>query len=472
MDSEQHLERDYRSQPNATAKDLAHIPGDFGLPLMGKNIDFFANFDKTLYQHANKYGLVSKIEFSWQKGVLALGPDNYQKIFLDKERNFSTEMGSERPIGEWIGGGLLFRDFDEHKLHRRIFQTAFKSDAMRAYVPMTNAVMARELNRWLDQKSSPNQTLKAVPFVREMLMNVQAKVFYGLDDLGHDEAEKLSQAFCDLIEKGPLSIFKFNVPPFKYYYGLRGKKYVDDYIRSLIDERRQGSGTDFMSHLVKEKTEEGSYFDDQDLVDHLRFLFFAAFDTTTTLLSHIMMYLALDSDLQNELRQQSLDINQKLGKTVLDYDDLHLMDKIDNAMNEVLRLHPSAPVLMRRSIRECELEGVRIPPNTIIYLMPGYNHRMEEWWDDPWKFDPDRFSPEREEHKRHSYSYVPFGGGAHKCIGMHFAQQNVKLFMHQLLTSYQFSTLENYQLNSTTLPLPKPYKDLPLYITNLGNGVS
>ena len=133
--------QDYRQQPNASAAELSHIPGDFGWPLLGKTFQFFTDFDKTMYRHVEQYGEVSKICFAWQKGILAVGADVTKEIFLDRDKNFSTEMGSARPTGEWIGGGLLFRDFDEHKAHRRIFQTAFKSEAMHGYVAMTNEVI-------------------------------------------------------------------------------------------------------------------------------------------------------------------------------------------------------------------------------------------------------------------------------------------------------------------------------------------
>ena len=83
------------------------------------------------------------------------------------------------------------------------------------------------------------------------------------------------------------------------------------------------------------------------------------------------------------------------------------------------------------------------------------------------KFDPGRFSPERMEHKRHSHSYVPFGGGAHKCIGMHFAIMNAKCFMHQFLLRYRFSVEEGYCPKMQTLPLPKPGDDLPLKLTRI-----
>ena len=57
--------------------------------------------------------------------------------------------------------------------------------------------------------------------------------------------------------------------------------------------------------------------------------------------------------------------------------------------------------------------------------------------DRPDKFDPDRFAEPRNEHKKHRYAFTPFGGGAHKCIGMVFGQLEVKTIMHRLLRRYR-----------------------------------
>ena len=65
------------------------------------------------------------------------------------------------------------------------------------------------------------------------------------------------------------------------------------------------------------------------------------------------------------------------------------------------------------------------------------NHRLPEIWTDPLKFDPDRFTEPRNEHKRHRYAFTPFGGGAHKCIGMTFGQLEIKTIMHRLLRRYR-----------------------------------
>jgi cytochrome P450 len=47
--------------------------------------------------------------------------------------------------------------------------------------------------------------------------------------------------------------------------------------------------------------------------------------------------------------------------------------------------------------------------------------------------DPERFSPPRAEDEKHTHCWVPFGGGAHLCIGYRFAEVQVKSIMHQML---------------------------------------
>jgi cytochrome P450 len=43
-----------------------------------------------------------------------------------------------------------------------------------------------------------------------------------------------------------------------------------------------------------------------------------------------------------------------------------------------------------------------------------------------------RFAPEAEK-ARSRFAYIPFGAGVHKCLGMHFAQQQARIFVAYLL---------------------------------------
>lgn len=445
---------DYKLIKEAGDKDLQHIPGHKGLPFVGRLPAMVKDLHGVIQKSYDEFGEVSLWSggLLQQTGVMVLGPDNYQRIFLDPERNMSTEMGYQNSIGIFYGGGLLMRDFADHRLHRRVFQTAFKNNAMQGYAQIMNPIMERGLAQWHDQTD-----FQFFNNIKEMLLGVAAGVFFGVDDLG-EETQKLNQAFIDVTEKGIMAVLKWKIPGMNYYKGWQGKYYMDRFIRELIPIRRAGDGTDCMSFVVKEKQDNGDYFSDRDLIQHLSFLLFAAHDTTTSALSHLVMFLGQNPDFQERIREEC----KALNKAHLDYEDLDRVPNLHNAFMESLRLHPSVSILNRRVIRECEFGGYTLPPGTNVYIPPHFNHRMPEWWDNPNQFDPDRFAPGREEHKRHSFNFIPFGGGAHKCIGMHFAIMNAKCFMHQFVLNYRFSTPPGYNPWMQTLPMPRPGDFLPL----------
>jgi cytochrome P450 len=51
----------------------------------------------------------------------------------------------------------------------------------------------------------------------------------------------------------------------------------------------------------------------------------------------------------------------------------------------------------------------------------------EDYFSEPQKFDPERFLEPRVEDKE-PYTFIPFGGGPHMCIGFNLAKLEVFLF--------------------------------------------
>ena len=399
---------------------LNHIPGSFGLPIIGHTISLVKDLYGTVDKQYTQFGPVSKFGLAGFKGVLLCGPDLYQQVYLDKEKNFSAEMGYMGSLGRFYKGALLLRDHEEHRFQRRMMQTAFKNDAMKGYIATMAPMLQEAVESWDGQEN-----FHFFPAIKQALLDVAATIFVGLEK-DDERAEKLNTAFTD-VANGLMGLITKEIPGTAYAKGKKGERFLHEFFGSLIEERRKNEGIDTFSYFAKELNEDGEYFSDQDIVAHMSFLLFAAHDTTTSALSHLLFHLGQNPEMRQRLREEA----QSIGKDYLEYEDLDRMPLADAAVREALRLHPSVMMMQRRTINDCEIGGYHIPANTILFIAPQYVHRMGEYWDEPEEFDPDRWLEPRNEHKRHSFSFVGFGGGAHKCIGMHFALMQTKNFLHQ-----------------------------------------
>lgn len=435
------VDMSYLDRPDC--KDLDHIPGSYGLPYFGQALASLWDLQGLCEKLYSEFGPVSRVKMLHQRGVLVQDADLYQRIYLDKEQNFSAEMGFRESIGQFYRGGVLMKDFNEHKFLRRLMQTAFKNDAMKNYVGMMNPIMQENIDTW-DKVNK----FEFFPHIKKTLLEVGAEVFIGAE---HKDTPKLNQAFLD-INEGLIGQLRKEWPGTKYNKGKKGERLLRDYFSKEVDDRRDGDGKDMLSFMCRERTDEGELFDKEFIIPQASFLLFAAHDTTTSLLNHMVYYSAMHPEWQEKMRAEAL----ALDKAYLEYDDLGNMPVTQNVLFECLRLRPSVSFFARRTIKECEIEGHRIPADTMVFMSPIHNHHDEQFWTNPKLFDPDRFSDERAEQKSHSFAFHPFGGGAHKCIGMHFAQMLAKCFMHQLLLKYEYSLPENFKTRSEWVPLPKP----------------
>ena len=133
-------------------------------------------------------------------------------------------------------------------------------------------------------------------------------------------------------------------------------------------------------------------------------------------------------------------------------------------LRESLRLYPPLTIIQRTAVRECEFQGVKIPAGTPVTVYPVATQRMAEWWTDPDAFDPERFSPTRAEHRRHPFAWAPFGGGAHMCLGLHFAEMQVKAVLLPLLRIARLSVKPGYEMPYQLAPIVRPRDGLPLQL--------
>jgi cytochrome P450 len=132
-----------------------------------------------------------------------------------------------------------------------------------------------------------------------------------------------------------------------------------------------------------------------------------------------------------------------------------------------MRLCSPVPSMPRVAVRETSLNGYLIPQGAFVAVSPFYNHHDAEVWRDPTRFDPDRFSAERREDHAHRMAFHAFGGGVHKCIGMHFAGIQVRAIFHELLRNYRWSVPDGYAWPLDLVALPFPRDRLPVRLERL-----
>ncbi|MAT93619.1 MAG: hypothetical protein CME59_13560 [Halioglobus sp.] len=435
-------------------RDLRQIPGDYGLPLIGNALSLKANPLKFCDDRYRRYGAVSRFAMGPSHIVLALGPENARELHLDVAKNFSSAKG----LGHFetlIGGSLIMKDFEAHRFQRRLMQTAFKSSSMDGYVEHINAICLDTLRPLFDAGE-----FKLGGYARSTLLEIAAQTFTGVTGQG-SEGARLKTAFEDFID-GFTFIFEINIPGFKYHGSLRAKQYIAAFIRELIADKRRNEDEDILAHFCRERDENGDYFSDYDIVENFVVLLFAAQDTTTASLVNACYELGRHPQWQQRMREEA----RALGKETIGQADFDALPSFTMLFNETQRLHSSVPLFPRRSINPCELSGVEIPADTLLMNAITYNHVMPGWWSEPQRFDPERF--ERGEHKQHPFLFHPFGGGAHKCIGMHFAQMVFRIFMFHIVTNYEIQLRPGYDPDWQYLPMPKPRDNLPLRLVQVG----
>src|SRR5208282_5968531 len=101
----------------------------------------------------------------------------------------------------------------------------------------------------------------------------------------------------------------------------------------------------------------------------------------------------------------------------------------------------------------------RIPAGTGVNVNPLFTHYMPQLWPEPDRYDPTRFGPEASR-GRHKSDFVPFGGGAHMCLGLYFAAMQAKCSTWHLLNNFRVSVAGDYRPGCRMWPMPYPQDGL------------
>jgi cytochrome P450 len=176
------------------------------------------------------------------------------------------------------------------------------------------------------------------------------------------------------------------------------------YCQQFVARRRNDLRDDYTSELWRVHLEDPDTVSPAEISSIVYGLSFAGHETTTNLTTNVVRRVLEDRKIWSALcADQSL---------------------IKNAVEECLRYDNSLISWRRRTTREVEIGGVRIPANSKLLLLVGAANR------DPERFtEPETFDIQRSDSARH----FSFGKGIHFCMGAPLARMEATIVL-ELLT--------------------------------------
>jgi cytochrome P450 len=405
--------------PKVRGRQLASVPGRRGLPVLGilpeAVLDPLA-FARRMYA---RYGPVHRFYACGNWNVQLIGPEANEFVLFDQAGNFSAEGGWRPVFGRHFDGGLLLRDGRDHQWHRKLIASAFKQDQLQAYLDIFARNNEAAVAEW------SGRTVDVYEFAQRLTFANGYAAFLGRDPKRATRDDLLAFRY---LMRSATSVVTAPLPGTAEARAVWAKRHVEGLIRRMLEEIIEPERKDLLAVLVRMRND--GLLDEAEVIAHLTFVIAASFDAVSSGTVSTLYYLAAHSEWQDEVRAELCsNIPDSLAPRL---EQVQSCCAAERAVRESLRLNAAAPVLWRRAVRNFEFAGHAFPSGTVTGVSPMLTHLLPEIWPDPLRFDPRRFAPEAVR-DRHRFAYVPFGAGAHGCLGANFASLQVRALLRELL---------------------------------------
>jgi sterol 14-demethylase len=356
-----------------------------GIPVFGHALQFLRAPTALIERGYHEHGSIFSLQLGLKRAVILLGPENNRFFFSKTDKLLSIREGYPFFIKMFHERFFFLAEFEEYLKQRAIIIPRFQPQQMHQYVTtMANETFA------LMERLGEEGTCDLVPTLGPLVMHIAAHTFLG----------------------------------------------------ELIEERRRSpvDPPDFLQTLIASHYSDGRPIDDVVIINMILLLVWAGHETTAGHISWGLIDLLQHPAYLQSVRDEQADI---LGDgRHLSMTEVRQLRRIEWTLKETERLHPVAFVMMRKAAETFTWQGFRIPQDAMVFVAPTLSHRMPEVFPDPDQYRPERFSPEHDE-SRQPHSLIGFGGGVHRCAGVHFAYLEMKIVLSLLLQQYDFTLLDS-----------------------------
>jgi len=235
------------------------------------------------------------------------------------------------------------------------------------------------------------------------------------------------------------------------------RKMADFYI-SIIKKRRRNPEAnelerDMIWNLMNRTYKDGTEITDRDVAHMMIALLMAGQHTSMATASWLLLHLAEQPSMVAELYDEQTRVCGRDPRP-LAYDDLAQMPLLNNAIREVLRMHPPIHSIIRKvkSPMHVRDSNYVIPTGYHVLAAPGAAAMDEKYFKNPKVFDPQRWDNQNGEDDGEKFDfgfglvsrgtaspYLPFGAGRHRCIGEQFANLQLGTVLATFVREFTFS---------------------------------
>ena len=400
------------------------------IPFLGHAIAFNRDPVRLLTEGHHRFGEIFSFTLFGKRVFALIGPRGNEAFFRAPDDVLGARDAYRFTV-PIFGPGVAY-DVEPELMDEqlRLLHPALRDERMQRYA----AIMAEESDAFLDGWGEAGE-LDLLPALNQLTIFIAGRCL-----IGEAFRRRLSREFGGLYHdlEGGINLVAF----FNPYLPLpamrrrdRARRRVAELITSLIAEREGAGGTaeeDFLSTLMEARYSDGRALDNEAITGLILTLLFAGQHTSAVLAAWTGLFLARYPEHGARVGEEIAALGDRPSLA-----ELKKLLHLERCMKEAERLRPPLVMLMRSVLRPFSCLDATLPPGSLAMVSPAVSHRMESVFAAPERFDPDRFGPGREEDRRTPYALIGFGGGKHRCLGMAFAHQQVKVIWARILARFE-----------------------------------
>ncbi|XP_050462629.1 probable cytochrome P450 4aa1 isoform X1 [Cataglyphis hispanica] len=426
------------------------LDGPKTVPILGNaNAILEGNLIQRMTNEAQSYGRVFRIWLTLLPYVVLVEPEDIQVVLSSTKH--TQKIFFYKLLNNFLGKGLITREIDKWRIHRKILQPAFHLHVLARFAGTFSKCADHLVDKLLEKDG---KEVNITVFVNNSVYDILTETVLGMkvsrrssnaeDDTPFRKGQVMVPyrfarpwLLIDWIyrltaagkseEQQQKDLFDFCFRKMKEKRELlrQNSSFIDD--ETMSAENRKISLLEYMVEI----NERNPCFTDQDIIEECCTFMLAGQDSVGTATAITLFLLANNPTWQENCIAELDEIfgDDERSPTM---QDLREMKCLDMCIKESLRLYPSVPVFARTLGQDVRIGKHVIPAGCGIFMAPYCTHRLSHHFPNPHDFKPERFSPENSQ-GRHPYAYIPFSAGPRNCIGYKFAMLEIKSIISAVL---------------------------------------